>query len=209
MERSRRSGLTVVEVVVAGALLVVMVLGIAVVLTQSMRHTRESGISLVAQDAAARVTESLTSMNFAAAFNAFWVNAPKVTIAGKEWAAPDITVAADYTGTPWESCVLPLITEFNRGRMRRPLDGQPNRPLRVRFVNETEYRALWALGGLNQAHADLNFDGTLDSTGSGQVNYATRPYVVEVHWADEGGARRFQVRAVQVNQPGMDPNRGV
>jgi hypothetical protein len=215
VKRTRRSGLSLVEVVVAGAILVVVVLAIGAMLAQSARGTKEAGPRLLAQHAALRVAERLRSMPYATGYAAFWNVAVVSTISGTQWAAPRVNTPADYTGTPWNECILPLIqamTSPNR-RLVGPLD-DPLRPLRVRFCTEQEYQQMWGVAA--GPPSDLDFNGLTDTLGVNRANYSIRPVLIQVRWRTEGRRSSttgteddfYQLRTIQMAEPLLDPDRG-
>lgn len=214
MKRTRRSGLSLIEVVVAGAILVVVVLSIGAMLSQSARGTKEAGPRLLAQQCAVRVAERLRSMPYATGFTAF--STPTATIGGTVWGAPRITVPGDYTGTPWQDCILPLIQEMSgaRRRMIPPID-DPLRPLRVRFCTEQEYQQLW--GVVAGPPSDLDFSGTVDTTGAARASYSIHPVLIQVRWRVQSSRRNsttgtedefYTLRTVQMAEPALDADRG-
>lgn len=212
MKRTRQSGLSLVEVVIAGAILVVVVLSIGAMLAQSARGTKEAGPRLLAQHCALRVAERLRSLPYATGFTA--LSTPTATISGTVWAAPRITVPADYTGTPWQDCILPLIQAMSgpNRRMVPPID-DPLRPLRVRFCTEEEYQQMWGMAA--GPPSDLDFNGAVDTTGAARANYSIRPVLIQVRWRVEASRRGggvedefYTLRTVQMSEPALDVDRG-
>lgn len=214
MKRTRRSGLSLVEVVVAGAILVVVVLSIGAMLAQSARGTKEAGPRLLAQQCAVRVAERLRSLPYATGYTAF--STPTATIGGTVWAAPRITVPADYTSTPWQDCILPLIQSMSGANRRMvPPNDDPLRPLRVRFCTEQEYQQMWGVAA--GPPSDLDFNGSVDTTGAARASYSIRPVLIQVRWRVEASQRNsatgtedefYMLRTIQMAEPAFDVDRG-
>jgi len=197
--RQRRlKGLTLAEVVIAVALLSVVIVGFGSMSTLSLRASREAGPHFIAQEAAVRVVERMRSSALDTAYQAWWVNATKVSLGGVEWAVGGTSEYDD----PDEGVLAGLDDVISRGVMGLPSDTP--RVLRVRFLSEAEYQAVWGLANPE----DLNFDGTIDAAATSPgADYRMYPVLVELRWSDQGTEKSYQLKAVLVNQPVLDPRR--
>lgn len=209
MSRRRRrstTGLTLVEIVVSLAVLVVATLGLAYAVSTSVVVTRTSKSRLIAQQAAQRAVDELrsTCRPVGAAFGG-----PLTTFYTTWWKGAALTnpntagayLGLDATGTYGEI----LDPALQVGIMARPASGAM---LRLRVLSEAAYNAIW--GGA----ADLDVDGDttsgIERDGSGSTegaNYHQYPIVVEVHWVDELGPQTHRLAAVVTDHPDLDVSR--
>lgn len=211
-------GLTLLEVVVALGVMVVMILGFASMTTVSVTATRSAKPTMLAQEAAWRLAERMQAVTVTTALSSYWTSCNKQVINGLTYAVDgggldEILNGSTLTGAPKgllayykNGGVTPL--EDKGGLMGMPLDGF--KPLRVRLLNETQYKAVWGLA--NDADCDLNTDSSgLDNsdivTTAGWPNspaYKMYPVLIEVHWSEGTQSRKYQLKTIIANREQMD-----
>lgn len=202
--------LTLIEIVMALGLLAVIMLAFGVLASSSVNASTDSRPNLIAQEAASRLVEIMRSGKIAAdnppagnsIFEAYFDSyAYKVTLGGVQYAAPDLTVPASFAG-PYNDPFAALAVAYRNGTMRRPSDA-PNRPLRVRFLDENDYQAMWGLPAL----VDLDFSG--GATTGVTTAYRAYPVYVEIRWGPPSGGpdRVHQLKALLSPATALDPTR--
>lgn len=200
-----RRGLTLVEVVVALALLALVVAGFASLTSSSLQQTSRSRPAMIAQQTAERVIEHMRADSKNAAFSAWWTSTTKTNIGGKNWATGNFP-----DSTPGEFLAA-WTNAAGTGLLDRKVVSYPsdaNAFLRVRFLNESEYAALWGLA--SPVDLDPPFDDATDIDAGATdptAAYSMLPVLVEVRWRDEGGERRYQLKTVLMDAPQLDPTR--
>ena len=87
------------------------------------------------------------------------------------------------------------------GRYRAGASGNNGDAIRLRFLSEAEFQALWNAGGIS-IDGDAGAATTTDPEAmTEQVIY---PIVIEIHWSDAGGDRVYQLAAVLYAQAQLD-----
>lgn len=211
MRQRRSSGLTLVEVVISIALLAIVLLAFGSLATASVDSTRNTRPNLIANEAVSRVVDRMrtgkvvpdTPPTGDSVYETYFLNyASKVTLGGVQYAAPDLDNPASYAiTTPYNDPFADLQLAFRRGLLGRPSDA-PARPLRVRFLDEPDYQAMWGL----LAPFDLDLDGA--STVGVTTNYRIFPVLVELRWRENRGPDRVaQLKAVLAAPSQLDPSR--
>lgn len=198
MKPSTRA-LSLVEVIVALAVLSLATLALASAAGSSVIVTRTSKARLIAQQAAQRTVEELrgSSQPLATFYTTYWGTA----------ALTDDDTPGAYLGLDTTSTFVEIIDPALQGKvMGRPSDG--GAVIRVRFVSEADYNAAWGLS------ADLDFDGATDgtlqhtsATATGGPNYRLYPIVVEVHFRDEQGDQVIRLVTTIGSTSELDPSR--
>ncbi|MCO5166992.1 MAG: hypothetical protein M9894_11565 [Planctomycetes bacterium] len=190
------SGLTLVEVVVAAALLVVTMLAVGTSLVHSVRSAGRARGLQVARQAAAEVTERMRATPPALVADTFWINSTVMTatIDGVTWVVAD----ANLTGgvdTLTATRVAVLDPALAAGLIAPPPDGEPL--LALRFLSETEYAALVGVA------LDLDLDGATTtaapvagSAAAPAPAWVYHPVLVRVAWVGEGGVQRHTLLTV-------------
>lgn len=194
-----RRGLSIVELVVASAVLLVTLVGVLSMTSGSVRATQEATPRKVAQDVAARILTRMRSTLLTTSYSQFYSNPTQRTISGETWAVP---TEGGSTGLDQEA--QPMFDLATEGRIAAPSDDPAF--VRVRVMNEVEYAATWNVGA-----TDLDFDGDggTDASESPSGAYGLLPVVIEVRWGDPyaGNDGRI-VLTTLVSQPMQgDPNR--
>lgn len=211
--------LTLVEVVVALALMAVIMLAFGSLATTSLRSSTDSRPSLVAQAAVSRLVEIMRTGKITvesppagdSIYESHFLNYIsngsnyQVTLNGVVYAAPHLNVPATYA-TAYNDPFAQLAQSFRNGTMGRPSDA-PNQPLRVRFLDEGEYQTMWGLPANPAAAFDLDLDGAL--TVGVNTSYRAFPVYVELRWRPPGGGpdRITQLKAVLAPPTVLDPTR--
>jgi type II secretory pathway pseudopilin PulG len=193
--------LTLVEIVLSLGLLVIVIAAFGALATLSVNTTRQAKPDLIAQEAANRLAERMRSRALMDATDWYWDNAAitKTTIGGVIYATGGGGIQEVLDGTDGAEGLQQYYDQRLTGK---PVDGFP--PLRLRFLNEAEYKALW--GFTSNAMVDLDFDGTL-STGEAATtgwpappSYRMFPVLIEVHWSEGGDPRKHQLKTILMNQ---------
>lgn len=191
------AGLTLVEIILSLGLLVIVIAAFGALATMSVNTTRRAKPDLVAQEAAARLAERMRSRALLDATDWYWDNAAitKSTIGGVIYATGGGGIQEVLDGTDGAEG---LQHYYDQRLTALPLDGFP--PLRVRFLNEQEYKTLW--GFTSNAEVDLDFDGALgtgEAVTTGSPSYRMFPVLIEVHWSEGGDPRKHQLKTILVN----------
>lgn len=210
-----RRGLTLVEIVFSVALLAIVLLAFGMLATTSVDATASARPNLIAQEAANRLVERMrTEPEIVPAappggsvYEAYFLNyaaAHKPVINGAQYAAPSLDDPTSYAAatTPYNDPFADLVQAFRSGLLRRPTDA-PARPLRVRFLDEVQYAAMFQL----PIGQDLDFDGVATTAGV-NLNYRLYPVFVEIRWREKSGPDRvYQVKTVLGAPAQLDPAR--
>lgn len=189
----RGRALTMIEVLISVAVLLLLMAGFGAMASVSVRTTREARPALIAQETAIRVAERLRSDRKDDAFRVYWTEADRRTIGGVEYAVG---------GSPsWQELLAPLLAAAKQGLIKTPTDDAAM--LRIRFLSEREYQQVWGLS----TPADLDFDG---QTGSEPptAKFRMLPVLIEVRWRGPTQDHRHQLKTVLTTKPPLDPRRG-
>lgn len=190
------TGLTLVEVVAAAAILVVMLLAVGTSLVHSVRSAGQARGLQVARQAAAELVERMRATPPALVADAFWIHSSvtTTTIDDVEWVVAD----ANLTGgvdTITATRVAVLDPALAAGLLLPPPGGEPL--LALRFLSEAEWSALAG------APLDLDLDGLVatpaPAPGLGVAPspaWVYHPVVVRVAWVGEGGVQRHTLVTV-------------
>jgi type II secretory pathway pseudopilin PulG len=201
LTRRAHAGLTLVEIVLSLGIMVILVAGFGAMASTSITTARQAKPALVAQAAAVRLAERMRSRAVNDATDWYWDNAAitKSTVGGVIFATGGGGIQEILAGTGGAEG---LQQYYDQRLMGTPVDGFP--PLRLRFLNEAEYKALW--GFANDSDVDLNFDTALSG---GEVStagwpaapaYRMFPILIQVHWSEGQAARRHELKTILVSQ---------
>lgn len=210
--RARRArGMTMLEVIMALSVMVVLMMGFASMAGVSLTATRGAKPAMLAQEAAWRLAERMQAETVTMAITNYWSGATITTIGGVKYATSGGGLDDVLNGVSGEPGLLMyykgggVTGDDTSGLMGAPADGNP--PLRVRFLNESEYQTMWNLA---TSDADLNFDGSLD-TGDPQVSgwpdvpaYRILPVLISIHWTEGTASRRYELKTVISGRESMN-----
>lgn len=194
-----RRGLSIIELVVASAVLLITLMGVMTMTSGSVRATQEATPRKVAQDVAARILARMRSTLLTTSYAQFYGSPTQRTISSRTWAIP---TEGGPTGLDQEA--QPMFDLATQGRIAPPSDDPAY--VRVRVMNEVEYAATWNVGA-----TDLDFDGD-GGTDAGEAPsgaYGMLPVVIEVRWGDPYAGNDGRVTLTTlISQPMQgDPNR--
>lgn len=189
-----RSGMSLVEVVLAAALLVLMLVVTGVLLTHTVRATGFAHGLQLARQAAAETVERMRAAPIRAVGVAFWTD-PAVrtmTIDGVTWVVADRHVPSGLD-TLARVRIAVLDEPVARGSIRPPSDDEAM--LALRLLSEAEYGALVGVA------IDLDGDGSamtpLPAAASGAAfDLAYYPFLVRAAWVGELGPERHTLLSV-------------
>jgi type II secretory pathway pseudopilin PulG len=205
MGRVRERGLSLVEVVFAVGIIATVAVAVLGAISSSVTVTRQAKPVLIAEQAATRIIEELRSDSrpFANFYTKYW-GGPTVAGAGvANNNTPGVYVGLDGVGSTYTDILDPAV---NRGVIRPPADG--GQYLRLRFLSEAAYNALWNLTvDLDQNGSSVDGiarDGTGSTRGPNYRLYAVR---VEVHWQDASGPHVHRAITTLIDDPIVDPSR--
>ncbi|HBP19339.1 MAG TPA: hypothetical protein DEA08_16305 [Planctomycetes bacterium] len=194
-----RRSLSIIELVVASAVLLITLVGVMSMTTGSVRATQEATPRKVAQDVAARILARMRSTLLGTSYAQFYGNPTRRSINSVTWAVP---TEGGPTGLDQEA--QPMFDLATQGQIAPPSDDPAY--VRVRVMNEVEYAATWNVGA-----TDLDFDGDggADAAEPPSGAYGMLPVVIEVRWGDPyaGNDGRITLTTL-ISQPMQgDPNR--
>lgn len=196
---SARRGLSLIEVVVALAIVSLAGLALAYSSSTSVAATRMAKPRLVAQQALQRTVEELrgASRPLATFYTTYWGSAA-LTDAGTAGAYLSLDTSQTYTDV-----LAPALAVGDMGK-----SSVGGAVLRVRFLSEASYNQLWGTS------VDLDFNGATNDgiarDGSGSTAgpaYRMYPLVVEVHYRDEQGDQVLRLVTTIGDTPVLDPQR--
>lgn len=194
-----RRSLSIIELVVASAVLLITLVGVMSMTTGSVRATQEATPRKVAQDVAARILARMRSTLLTTSYAQFYGNPTQRSINSVTWAVP---TEGGPNGLDQEA--QPMFDLATQGQIAPPSDDPAY--VRVRVMNEVEYAATWNVGA-----TDLDFDGDggVDAVEAPSGAYGMLPVVIEVRWGDPyaGNDGRITLTTL-ISQPMQgDPNR--
>lgn len=194
--RGARTGMTILEVVLAAALLVATLLAVFTSLTHSVRSSRAAEELQLARQTAAEVVERMRAVPRSMVADVFWIDSTvtTATLGGQSWVVADAH-APTGVDTLTQVRTSVLAEPMARGVIAPPPDDEP--VLALRLLSEAEY------GAVIGASLDLDLDGatggSLPPPGGGVVpspGYVYYPVLVRVAWRGDDGVRRHTLVSV-------------
>jgi type II secretory pathway pseudopilin PulG len=192
-----RSGLTLVEVVLALTILGGALLAAGVALATSVRSAKQAQRHQVARHAAGTLVERLRSRSLTTAYDRLWRDPAltTATIDGARW-----VTGGDADGLLSDAVNEVLAPATARGLLS---DGT----LALRFLDEATFNARFG------ASLDLDFDGSkatalpAPAAGAPRPAYRMHPVLVLVRWRDEGGPGSHTLLATLTDEAPLDAGR--
>jgi type II secretory pathway pseudopilin PulG len=191
-----KKSLTLIEVVVSMALLVLVALGMGAAFSASLNASRDAKPSFIAQEAGQRLLEELRNRDFTSLHDTFWgEGVVKKTIDGTPW------TTSDLQGGMQQIADEHLVPALDQGILRASTTGDPRAngdPLRLRFVGEAEFHALWG------TTLDLDFPEDIRVKEEVQPTQRVFPVLIQVHYGDARGDRVYQLAALVHEEAPLD-----
>jgi type II secretory pathway pseudopilin PulG len=197
----RRSGVTLVEVILAATLLAIALVAIGLSLSHSVRSSSYARGLQVARQAAAELSERMRAQPGSTVYEDFWSDEDLTTedLDGATWVTGgDPGLVFDLVRA---STLDPAV---QRGMIGLPASGPA---LAIRFLDEDEFAT--AVGGT----IDLDGDGAVGASvgapqsGGAGPDFSYYPVLVRVAWLGENGQQSHTLLTVVAADLEVDPAR--